>query len=76
MVRAQIQLPDHLFQRAKEFCRGRELSLAELCRRSLEEYLAHFPAPSPSRWELPPALDLGDFLAPPERWRELANESA
>ena len=55
MVRTQVQLPDELFQRAKAFSHQRELSLAELVRRSLEAFLARFPgqeAPM-TPWALP-----------------------
>lgn len=39
MTRAQIQLPDELYQRAKAFAAQRELSLAEVTRRGLELFL-------------------------------------
>ena len=35
MTRTQIQLPDDLYQRAKEFAADREISLAELIRNGL-----------------------------------------
>ena len=75
MVRTQIQIPDEVYDRAKEFCRRREMSLAELCRRSLEEYLVQWSGASESdpEWEFP-VLALGDFLAPASEWRTLANE--
>lgn len=55
MVRTQVQLPDELFQRAKNFSHQRELSLAELVRRSLEAFLARFPQAerAPAKWTFP-----------------------
>ena len=75
MIRTQIQIPDEIYEKAKEFCRRKELSLAELCRRSLEEYLLHWggTVDSDREW-LFPVLPLGDFIAPPAEWRRLANE--
>jgi len=76
MIRTQIQIPDETYARAKEFCRRREMSLAELCRRSLEEYLVHWDGTCDSdpEWQFP-VLPLGDFLAPASEWRRLANEA-
>ncbi len=73
MIRTQIQLPDELYREAKAFCGEREMTLAELCRRSLEEYLARWPDSPKTPWQLP-KLKLGAFLAPESDWRELANE--
>ena len=39
MTRTQIQLPDDLYQRAKEFAADREISLAELIRNGLQSVL-------------------------------------
>lgn len=74
MIRTQIQLPDDLYREAKAFCGEREMTMAELCRRSLEDYLARWPSPRSAEWVLP-ALQLGEFLAPESQWRDLANES-
>lgn len=76
MIRTQIQLPDEMYEQAKEYCRRKEISLAELCRRSLDEYLVRWcPAriPPEQDWQFP-VLALGQFQAPPEDWRLLANE--
>ncbi len=55
MTRTQLQLPDELYQRAKRFAAERELSLTEVARRGLEEYLDKFPGqPMPkAKWKLP-----------------------
>lgn len=44
MVRTQIQLPDELHRRAKQFCRSREMSLAEFARRGIESLLDRYPS--------------------------------
>ncbi|HEX9641773.1 MAG TPA: antitoxin [Candidatus Krumholzibacteria bacterium] len=75
MTRTQIQLPDALYMRAKQVAQQHEISLAELVRRGLEHMLRLYPIDEkpPDGWALPPALSLGDFITPPEDWRELAN---
>lgn len=73
MVRTQIQLPDEMYAQAREFCRKREISLAELCRRSLEEYLVRWQPESEGPWEFP-VLALGEFQSHHDDWRLLANE--
>jgi hypothetical protein len=76
MTRTQIQLPDALYARAKRIARQHEISLAELVRRGLEHMIELYPdEKSEDRWELPSPRSLGDFSAPPEDWRELANLS-
>jgi len=75
MTRTQIQLPDVLYARAKQVAQQHEISLAELVRRGLEHQLRLYPLDEkqPAGWALPPAMSLGDFGAPPEEWRGLAN---
>jgi hypothetical protein len=76
VTRIQIQLPDALHARAKRIAEKRETSLAELVRRGLEHMVRLYPdEESEGRWELPNARSLGEFLAPPEDWRELENPS-
>ncbi|MBI2373742.1 MAG: hypothetical protein HYV07_07050 [Deltaproteobacteria bacterium] len=54
LIRTQIQLPDHLYERAKQFAAEREMSLAEVTRRGLELLLERYP-PAAGRgpWRLP-----------------------
>jgi hypothetical protein len=47
MIRTQISVDRDLYERAKKAARQRRISLAELCRRSLEEMIAHEPADKP-----------------------------
>ena len=50
MIRAQIQLPDEVFARAKKVCEAREISFAELARRGIEYILSVYP-PEPGKLE-------------------------
>lgn len=75
MTRTQIQLPDALYAQAKRIAERQEMSLAELVRRGLEHMVRLYRAdegPVPG-WSLPEPLELGEFLAPVEDWRELAS---
>ena len=48
MIRTQISVDEELYERAKVLAKKRGISLAELCRRSLQEVLAR--EPSDSSW--------------------------
>lgn len=45
MIRTQIQLPDHVYARARRVAKAKEISLAELARRGLETILDQYPTP-------------------------------
>ena len=47
MIRTQISVDAHLYARAKKVARQLGISLAELCRRSLEETVARHPSAKP-----------------------------
>lgn len=55
MVRTQIQLPDELYERMKRFATARELSMAEVARRGLEDLLRRYPEPESAdpEWQIP-----------------------
>ena len=72
MMRTQIQLPDELYRDVKRIAAEQEMSVAELVRRGLEHMRSLYPQRS-GDWQLPEPIDLGEFKAPPEQWRELAN---
>ena len=75
MVRTQIQLPDTLYAQAKRIAERQEMSLAEVVRRGLEHMVRLYRADEPlvPGWSLPEPLELGEFLAPVEDWRERAS---
>lgn len=50
------------------------MTLAEVVRRGLEHMARIYPPNREPEWKLPEPRRLGGFLAPQERWRELANE--
>jgi len=47
MIRTQISVDEGLYERAKQLARRRGISLAELCRRSLESIVAREPSDKP-----------------------------
>lgn len=47
MIRTQISVDEHLYIRAKQVARRQGISLAELCRRSLEETVSGEPSTKP-----------------------------
>ena len=76
MKRTQIQLPDPLYEEVKRVARARDWSITEVLRQGAEHIVRLYPADKldGARWQAPAPLRLGRFLAPPERWRELANQ--
>jgi hypothetical protein len=47
MIRTQISVDDELYRRAKVIARRNRISLAELCRRSLQAAVAKEPSDKP-----------------------------
>lgn len=74
MVKTQVQLPDELYKEAKRVAQEREISLAEVIRRGVE-YMSRVypPIQSSEDWLPPKPHHLGDMIAHPDEWRELAN---
>jgi hypothetical protein len=78
MIKTQVQIPDELFDRAKQVAAAKEWSFAEIVRRGLEQMVIRHPEPSPAphnAWSLPEPVDLGlkaDPFADPD-WREETN---
>ena len=79
MKRAEVQLPDPLYQQVEGLARKLHVSVPELLRDAAEQMLQRQPKPQPKRnggWHFPEGRNLGDFRAPVEDWRLLANETA
>jgi hypothetical protein len=76
MKRTQIQLPDKLYHLLKDRAAVEETTLAHVLRKAGEYYLTVHPARGSSArsWALPEPIDLGEFVVPEDRWREMANE--
>lgn len=78
MIKTQVQIPDELFERAKQVAAAKEWSFAEIVRRGLEQMVLRHPGSSlspSSDWHLPDPVDLGlkaDPFDDPD-WREAAN---
>ena len=47
MIRTQISVDEELYERAKRLARRQGISLAELCRRSLQETVSREPSDRP-----------------------------
>jgi hypothetical protein len=75
MKRTQIQLPDSLYDRLKNFARSQETTLSDVLRRAGEYLLSIHPEPvsDSGNWRPPPAVDIGSFRAAESEWRNLAN---
>ena len=78
MVRAQVQLPNEVYARARRLAEAKEISFAELARRGLELILGQYPPPEEVRktWELPVVEGLGWKGLSHEEIRDAAQESA
>ncbi len=76
MIKTQVQIPDALFREAKRVAAENEMSFAEVVRRGLEEIVLHHPPgrSRPTEWVPPKAFDLGNPLAPEEKWTELCHD--
>ncbi len=76
MIKTQVQIPDELFERAKQVARARECSFAEVVRRGLE-YMTEINPPDrvpASQWKLPEPANLGLPLNPEAQWTEVCHE--
>jgi hypothetical protein len=78
MIKTQIQMPEYLYRELKRVAREREMTMAELARRGLENVLCLFsPHPEPrGAWELPkPRMLGGDAFFDNPDWRYELNRS-
>jgi len=75
MVKTQVQIPDALFEKAKQVAASKEWSFAEIVRRGLEYMTETNPAcrQPAKKWKLPPPARLGIPLLPEEQWTEAAH---
>jgi hypothetical protein len=61
MIKTQVQIPDELYQRAKQIAKEREWSLAEVMRRGLEHMVLTHPPLQEAHSALP-ILPSGTFV--------------
>jgi predicted transcriptional regulator len=77
--KAEVQLPDALYQQVEGLAGQLHTTVPELMRKAVEQlvFQQHKPhAKAPGQWQFPEARHLGQFGAPVEEWRLLANEDA
>ena len=79
MKRAEVELPDPLFEQVEGLAQKLHVSVPELLRHAAEQLLQRQRKPQPPAngdWQFPEGRKLGAFGAPVEDWRLLANEAA
>ena len=79
MKRAEVQLPDPLYQQVEGLAQHLHLTIPELLCRAAEQLVQRQPTTRPTpagEWHFPAGRPLGAFCAPPEDWRLLANDPA
>jgi hypothetical protein len=79
MKRADLQLPDAIYQQVERLAARLDLTVPEFLRQATEQIVLRQVKPQPkpnSDWRFPEGRRLGAFRAPVRDWRLLANESA
>ena len=80
MKKAEIQMPDALYQQVEGLAGQWHTTIPELMRQAVEQLviqqMKRQPSQPSSEWRFPEARHLGEFSAPVEDWRLLANEDA
>ena len=79
MKKAEVQLPDALYQQMEGLAIRLHVSVPELLCKAAEQMVQHQPKAEPKEngeWRFPEGRHLGAFRAPGEDWRLLANEVA
>jgi hypothetical protein len=77
--RAEVQLPDGLYQEMEGLAKKLQLTLPDLLRQAAEQMVSRQAQPRKQMagdWHFPEGHHLGPFKAPVEDWRLLANEAA
>ncbi|MBA2590952.1 MAG: antitoxin [Gammaproteobacteria bacterium] len=78
MKRAEIQLPEPLYQQIEGLARQLDLTVPDVLRQADEQMVQRQPKPQPKGgggWRFPEGRHLGPFGTPVEDWRLLANEA-
>ena len=77
MKRAEVLMPEALYQKVERLAARFHMTVSELLRKAAEQ-MAHqeapFRPPSSDGWRFPEGRHLGEFRAPVEDWRLHANE--
>ena len=78
MKRAEVQLPDTIYQQVEGLAVQLHLTVPELLCKAAEQMVHRQAKPQPKAngdWRFPEGRHLGDFRAPVGDWRLLANEA-
>jgi len=78
MKRAEVQLPDAIYQQVEGLAVQLHLTMPELLCKAVEQMVRRHAKPQPQPngdWRFPEGRHLGAFRAPVEDWRLLANEA-
>jgi hypothetical protein len=79
MKRAEVQLPDPLYEQVQGLAKKLHVSVPELLCNAAEQMVQRQIKPQAKKdadWHYPDGRNLGAFRAPVEDWRLLANEAA
>lgn len=79
MKKAEVQLPEALYQQVEGLAGQLHTTVPELMRKAVEQMVLQQAKPHAKvsgQWRFPDARHLGQFGAPVEDWRLLANEDA
>ena len=79
MKRAEVQMPDTVYQHLERLAEQRHLTVAELLSKAAEQIVnrqTNTPPKPNGGWRFPEGRHLGAFRARVEDWRLLANEAA
>ena len=79
MKRAEVQLPDAVYQQVEGLAAQLHVSVPEVLRKAAEQMVLREVkiAPEPNgEWHFPESLHLGPIRAPVEDWRLLANDAS
>jgi hypothetical protein len=79
MKRAEVQLPDALYEQVEGLAVRLHVSVPELLSKAAEQMVLRQAKAQPKQnggWRFPDGRRLGAFLAAVEDWRLLANETA
>jgi hypothetical protein len=78
MKRAEVQLPEALYQQVEGLAVRLGVSVPGLLSTAAEQMVLRQAKPLPKLgggWRFPEGFDLGAFVAPVEDWRLLANQA-
>jgi hypothetical protein len=79
MKKAELQLPDAIYQQVERLAAQLDLTVPELLRQAAEQIVQRQGKPQPKPngdWRFPEGRRLGAFRAPAWDWRLLSNEAA